>query len=915
MRIASLLIVLPSLMISIGFAAELQKPEHSDWPQWRGPDRNGIAPAGPKLMDSLPPEGPKLLWKSNYIPFGWWGGWGSPVVAEGKVFLYVYWMHPNGGGNYIRPVTAELLEAMGWMPDVPDDLAKKLEEAWASPNRPVAVKGVPDMIKKTDLDAFLAKQPEMDKYIKDFMSTLKPEEAQKYGAFIKRRLCLKPVKNGDGSFPWETLVKFSKLQGQEFKTASNFDAATRKLEDEVKHPHGDTSSVPGWASQVGYSTTTDTLICLDAETGKTLWKKDFPAGKPGSYPLSTTPAVSNGKVCFCGSGGTYCLSTKDGSDVWHKPGGGSQASVLITDGMVYDPGARSAYDLDIGKLLWQPKDWQGGSGDSSPVVWNNGAKKCILIKGQCLDCQDGKVLWKGFAQNESTPVIVGDDVAVVATRYRMTAGGVTRAWQQIWSFDRSSPVVYQNHLFLGNGQNYHCADFETGAEKWCKDGISTDMNSPILADGKIIAQMGPGHSHNELGCGIVIFKATPDKYEEVGRFNPHAASCESPAIANGKLYFRVENPEGDYGVACYDLVEHRPYIADVSATGGQLLLKCQQAEGGLSMDKAASAIRGFTLVDASGKSKQADVRLEGNGVAVDVKGVVFPIEVSYDAGNLAAKNGPLAPFHWKSPSLAFTSCAGHTLTFDFHGAAQPDPKVWSDTKLYEIDGTKVTGAEVSGWSIKLTTEKEWQMADQLALHYSAMPGDSSLPKMELTRGKGMLAYAVGEKPLQEFLFGEQRKGVPAAEIEKTLLAEVSQYQDLKPARGEKWKLWNVMPDGGRFALNTDFLGVGDKITPVSVYVYADRDRKVQLMYKHFGCGVQFVINGKAVLTNDKGLDDHNKRDLVKDVELKQGWNTVLLTIAGISTDYWQFDFDLMIRDEQGKAPADLWYRADRPAEK
>jgi hypothetical protein len=221
--------------------------------------------------------------------------------------------------------------------------------------------------------------------------------------------------------------------------------------------------------------------------------------------------------------------------------------------------------------------------------------------------------------------------------------------------------------------------------------------------------------------------------------------------------------------------------------------------------------------------------------------------------------------------------------------------------------------EVSGWTIRLTTDKEWKMADQLALRYPAMPGDASLPKLELTRGKGLLAYAVGEKAVQEFLFGEQHKGVPANEIEKTLLAEVSQYQNLKPARSEKWKLWNVMPDGSRFALNTDFLGIGEKITPVSVYVYADKACKVQFLYKHFGCGVQFVINGKAVLTNDKGLDDHGKRDTAKEIELKQGWNTVFLIIAGISGDYWQFDFDLIIRDEQGNAPTGLWYRAEKPA--
>ena len=36
-----------------------------DWPQYRGPTRDGIAPVGPKLADNWPKDGPPLLWKSE----------------------------------------------------------------------------------------------------------------------------------------------------------------------------------------------------------------------------------------------------------------------------------------------------------------------------------------------------------------------------------------------------------------------------------------------------------------------------------------------------------------------------------------------------------------------------------------------------------------------------------------------------------------------------------------------------------------------------------------------------------------------------------------------------------------------------------------------------------------------------------
>ena len=49
----------------------------------------------------------------------------SPVVADGKVFIYLNQKSPKGGDSKIKPITTELLIDMGWLPDLPDELAKK----------------------------------------------------------------------------------------------------------------------------------------------------------------------------------------------------------------------------------------------------------------------------------------------------------------------------------------------------------------------------------------------------------------------------------------------------------------------------------------------------------------------------------------------------------------------------------------------------------------------------------------------------------------------------------------------------------------------------------------------------------------------------------------------------------------------
>jgi outer membrane protein assembly factor BamB len=54
----------------------------ADWPQWRGPDRNGISKES-GLLKEWPKQGPKLLWHVNDIG----NGYSTPAVAGGRIYL------------------------------------------------------------------------------------------------------------------------------------------------------------------------------------------------------------------------------------------------------------------------------------------------------------------------------------------------------------------------------------------------------------------------------------------------------------------------------------------------------------------------------------------------------------------------------------------------------------------------------------------------------------------------------------------------------------------------------------------------------------------------------------------------------------------------------------------------------------
>src|SRR5882762_1744563 len=52
-----------------------------DWPQWLGPQRDGVwRETG--ILEKFPPGGPKVLW---HAPLG--GGYAGPAVAGGHVFV------------------------------------------------------------------------------------------------------------------------------------------------------------------------------------------------------------------------------------------------------------------------------------------------------------------------------------------------------------------------------------------------------------------------------------------------------------------------------------------------------------------------------------------------------------------------------------------------------------------------------------------------------------------------------------------------------------------------------------------------------------------------------------------------------------------------------------------------------------
>lgn len=180
------------------------------------------------------------------------------------------------------------------------------------------------------------------------------------------------------------------------------------------------------------------VVCLDRRNGKPLWEQEVPHERLeeihaiGSH-AQCTPAVDGQRVVsFFGSAGLFCHDI-EGHLLWKVPMGpfsntfGAGSSPLIVDDRVilcqdHDTNSfLAAFDKTNGKPLWRTDRSEFPRNYSSPVIWNVGNRKQIVVAATLravgYDFDSGKELWtvRGLARFVSaTPVIGPNNMLYVA---------------------------------------------------------------------------------------------------------------------------------------------------------------------------------------------------------------------------------------------------------------------------------------------------------------------------------------------------------------------------------------------------------------------------------------------------------------------------------------------------------------------
>lgn len=493
-----------------------------DWPQWRGPDRSGAMASSVELADTWPEDGPPLLWQSQPIPSRGEGGYGSPVIAGGRVYLFVAWGYREPLPD--RQLDRRSAEKLGhYDPAIPQDLVQKIEAARISEAR--------QKLEKKQVNGWADKWMEQN---------LTEEQRKQFGRFAKDRL-----RSGNDAWPLDALDKVHAIVDQKMSPEA-FDrwlSGSGLSEEQQKQVR---KEVPTEVRKAN-----DTIVCLDLADGGVIWKKAYP-GQPRGHGSSSTPCIAEGRLYVGGSAGMlYCLDAKSGEEVWTQQlkTGEINSSFVVAEGLaIVQADELMALDAKTGEVRWRQDKVKHRH--TSPVLWQHEGRQFLLCntgKLSLVALSTGEIRWQVPGGGDSTPAVSGDVAAVLSNSkdepgllvYRITPEKAEQIAAEDVRSRGSSPVATAARVFAAAEGRGLCVDASTGKLIW-QDRVPKDsFSSPLVVGSRLVVA---------AGGRLSLIDATGDAFREVAKARCPILTCTSPAFAAGRLVIR-----GKDALYCYDL--------------------------------------------------------------------------------------------------------------------------------------------------------------------------------------------------------------------------------------------------------------------------------------------------------------------------------------------------------------------------
>lgn len=305
----------------------------------------------------------------------------------------------------------------------------------------------------------------------------------------------------------------------------------------------------------------EAVVALDRETGREVWRREwegyqkvpFFAKSNGDW-IRSTPALEDGRLYVGGMRDVLvCLEAATGKELWRydfpnelgkaPPDFGFVSSPLVVgDGVHVQAGAGFAkLDRVTGRLIWRSLDDGGGmwgSAFSSPVRVELGGEGQFVVQTRDILAgvrpSDGEVLWrqsiKAFrGMNILTPVVAGNRLMTSAY------GGQTQGWsvgqeggkwkvREEWKLKlegyMSTPVVVAGHAYLHTrAQRLVCVEMESGRKCWESEEKFGKYMSLVAQGDRVLGLDQRGE--------LLMFGADPGSFREQGRLRVAEAEAET----------------------------------------------------------------------------------------------------------------------------------------------------------------------------------------------------------------------------------------------------------------------------------------------------------------------------------------------------------------------------------------------------
>lgn len=334
---------------------------------------------------------------------------------------------------------------------------------------------------------------------------------------------------------------------------------------------------------MGNEDNTETVYCLDAETGAEIWTHSYPCALEPRFfeggPTSTPTVDGENVYTLSREGHLFCFEAATGEVRWSKvipqdfalpaPGWGFAGSPLVHENLLLlnAGGGGLALDKKSGDAVW--KSDAAEAGYSTPVPFRRGDRWLAMFSSGkaflAADLESGEEQWRfswltRFGVNAADPILAsppapGADGELVflssgygkgAALIRAKGDRVEEVWKNKEMHNQMNPCLLIDGFLYGmDGDEdakpeLKCVELESGKTMWSAKGLGG--GALMAADGRLIIMSGRGE--------LIISPVSPEKLEEVTRFQVLGGKCWTvPVLANGRIYCR--NAEGD--LACVDV--------------------------------------------------------------------------------------------------------------------------------------------------------------------------------------------------------------------------------------------------------------------------------------------------------------------------------------------------------------------------